>query len=196
LTEYVHRLGRTARVGRAGKSISFILPGQESEWIKLQKQKMNLGREISVEQILKLGFGGKDKFEYETRATDVQMSLERLVINGDEKYKELAKRAFSSFVRAYGTHPKEEKEWFNIKSLHLGHVAKSFGLREAPSGIGGKPIGGSEKRVKHKRVKKSEGLKTMKGPDGRGGDEFRIGGVELVEEFDEVVRRKEKRGKK
>lgn len=48
-----------------------------------------------------------------------------------------ARQGFRSHIRAYATHVKEEREVFNISELHLGHVAKSFGLREAPGGIGG-----------------------------------------------------------
>jgi ATP-dependent RNA helicase DDX31/DBP7 len=47
----------------------------------------------------------------------------------------LARKAFSSYVRAYSTHPAEEKQFFHPKSLHLGHLAKSFALREAPSSL-------------------------------------------------------------
>jgi ATP-dependent RNA helicase DDX31/DBP7 len=47
----------------------------------------------------------------------------------------LARRAFSSYIRAYSTHPLEEKKFFHPKSLHLGHLAKSFALREAPGAL-------------------------------------------------------------
>ena len=40
--------------------------------------------------------------------------------------------AYQSFVRAYATYPSSLKHIFHIKNLHLGHVAKSFALREAP----------------------------------------------------------------
>ena len=40
--------------------------------------------------------------------------------------------AYQSFVRAYATYPSNLKHIFHVKNLHLGHVAKSFGLREAP----------------------------------------------------------------
>ena len=39
-------------------------------------------------------------------------------------------------MRAYSTHPVEEKAFFHPKTLHLGHVAKSFALRETPSSLG------------------------------------------------------------
>ncbi|KAF3766902.1 hypothetical protein M406DRAFT_61004 [Cryphonectria parasitica EP155] len=48
-----------------------------------------------------------------------------------------ARQGFRSHIRAYATHVKEERDVFDITQLHLGHVAKSFGLREAPGGIGG-----------------------------------------------------------
>lgn len=48
-----------------------------------------------------------------------------------------ARQAFRSHIRAYATHVKDERHVFDIQQLHLGHIAKSYGLREAPGGIGG-----------------------------------------------------------
>jgi ATP-dependent RNA helicase DDX31/DBP7 len=48
----------------------------------------------------------------------------------------LARTAFASQIRAYATHPNVEKAIFHVKNIHLGHLAKSFGLREAPTGLG------------------------------------------------------------
>ncbi len=45
----------------------------------------------------------------------------------------LARAAFTSFVRAYATHEKSTRHIFHPRSLHLGHAAKAFGLREPPS---------------------------------------------------------------
>lgn len=47
--------------------------------------------------------------------------------------KNLAKDAFRSWVRAYTAHRGELKQIFMVKKLHLGHVAKSFALKEQPS---------------------------------------------------------------
>jgi len=49
----------------------------------------------------------------------------------------MARKAFASHLRAYATHPSEEKHIFHIRHLHLGHLAKSFALREAPGTISG-----------------------------------------------------------
>jgi ATP-dependent RNA helicase DDX31/DBP7 len=38
-------------------------------------------------------------------------------------------------MRAYATHPSDEKHIFHVRHLHIGHLAKSFALREAPAAI-------------------------------------------------------------
>jgi ATP-dependent RNA helicase DDX31/DBP7 len=63
----------------------------------------------------------------------------------------IARGAFWAFVKSYATHPSSEKYIFHIKNLHLGHIAKSFALREAPSDI---------PQPKKKRAKASIGKKT------------------------------------
>lgn len=40
-------------------------------------------------------------------------------------------------MRAYATHPSNEKHMFHIRHLHIGHLAKAFALRDAPSAVGG-----------------------------------------------------------
>lgn len=47
----------------------------------------------------------------------------------------LSLAALQSFIRAYATYPRELKHIFHVRSLHLGHVAKSFGLRDAPKNL-------------------------------------------------------------
>lgn len=59
----------------------------------------------------------------------------------DDPLLEAARQAFKSHVRAYATHVKEERGYFDKGQLHLGHMAKAFGLREAPGGIGGGVVG-------------------------------------------------------
>lgn len=38
-------------------------------------------------------------------------------------------------MRAYATHPSNEKHIFHVRHLHIGHLAKAFALREAPKTI-------------------------------------------------------------
>ncbi|WWC68063.1 uncharacterized protein I206_101982 [Kwoniella pini CBS 10737] len=136
--EYVHRVGRTARAGKGGEAWAFIAQN-EIEWVPWVENKMGNAEgsksgvklsQVGVEDVLRKGFGGKG-WEFEGRATEVQLGFERWVLDGEQNAA-LARRAFSSFIRAYSTHPLEEKKFFHIKSIHLGHLAKSFALREAP----------------------------------------------------------------
>lgn len=49
-----------------------------------------------------------------------------------------------SHIRAYATHPSNEKDLFHIRFLHLGHLAKSFALREAPAMVKNKARGAAD----------------------------------------------------
>lgn len=71
------------------------------------------------------------------------------------KVDELAKKAFCSWVRAYTAHRGELKRIFMIKKLHLGHVAKSFALKQQPSLVG---QSFQKQTKKRKRFEKKTGL--------------------------------------
>lgn len=68
--------------------------------------------------------------------------------------KTLASNAYCSWVRAYAAYRGELKRIFMIKKLHLGHVAKSFALKEQPSLVG-KSF--TKQIKKRKRDEKSKG---------------------------------------
>ena len=52
----------------------------------------------------------------------------------------LARKAYLSFLRSYSCYSSDMKRIFHLKNLHIGHVAKSFGLREAPKDISGNDL--------------------------------------------------------
>lgn len=92
INEYVHRVGRTARVGRGGESWAFV-EDHEKGWVDWVEAGMsNKGdqvqlRQVAVEDVLRRGFGGgsaKSHIEYEARATQVQLAFERWVLESDE----------------------------------------------------------------------------------------------------------------
>ena len=49
------------------------------------------------------------------------------------RIKQLSVEAYCSYIRSYSAYPTELKPIFHVKKLHLGHLAKSFGIREKPS---------------------------------------------------------------
>ena len=93
--EYVHRVGRTARAGKGGEAWAFVGPA-EAGWVKWVEEKMGTASdvavkgakssvrlsEVGVDDVLRKGFGGTG-YEFESRATDVQLAFERWVLAED-----------------------------------------------------------------------------------------------------------------
>uniref|UniRef100_A0A8C5P1U0 ATP-dependent RNA helicase n=1 Tax=Jaculus jaculus TaxID=51337 RepID=A0A8C5P1U0_JACJA len=161
--EYIHRVGRTARIGCHGSSLLVLAPSEAEYVNSLASHKINLS-EIKMEDILSV-LTRDDCFkktqsenqqshdvgpqEIRERATVLQTVFEDYV-HSSERTVSWAKKALQSFIRAYSTYPRELKPIFHVRSLHLGHVAKSFGLRDAPSNLG---VMSTKKRKAHlKRI--------------------------------------------
>ncbi|XP_045323309.1 probable ATP-dependent RNA helicase DDX31 isoform X4 [Leopardus geoffroyi] len=147
--EYIHRIGRTARIGCHGSSLLILAPSEAEYVNSLASHKINVS-EIHVEDILSVltrdgclkgSRRGTQKSraagpqEIRQRATVLQTVFEDYV-HSSERRVSWAKKALQSFIRAYATYPRELKHIFHVRSLHLGHVAKSFGLRDAPQNLG------------------------------------------------------------
>ncbi|XP_053180755.1 probable ATP-dependent RNA helicase DDX31, partial [Scomber japonicus] len=147
--EYVHRVGRTARIGGKGSGLLFLTPAETAYITELANHNISLS-EMKLSDILSSlmlddTYKGRGKYhskssskalEQETRerATVLQTEFENFV-HSDSESVQTAKKALQSFLRSYTAYPSQLKHIFHIRSLHLGHTAKSFGLRDAPQGL-------------------------------------------------------------
>ena len=141
-SDHLHRIGRTARAGKAGRAMILLTPGPEEGYVSILKEVYRDGGRGLVRhdanELLRKGFGSTGLgagADWESRATEWQLEIERRVVQ-DPRMAEMARRAFQSHVRAYATHVAAERAMFNIANLHLGHWAKAFALRERPGGMG------------------------------------------------------------
>lgn len=131
--EYVHRVGRTARLGHAGEALLMIQPAEKGYIGHLKEQGVTLAEE-SLSSALDRTLGVDAKagkglpIERHHGAFRLQREIMEIV-ESDKGLRGMAETAFRSYVRAYATHSTELKPFFNVKSLHLGHVAHSFALK-------------------------------------------------------------------
>lgn len=146
--DHLHRIGRTARLGNKGSSYLFLLPGIEEGYVDGKIRVVHPEGSIRItnyETILQNAFGDSSEIKnsdpkskqgkWDMHATTWHLDIERWLLE-DAASHESAKQAFTSHIRAYATHLSSEKTFFNVKTLHLGHLAKSFGLREPPKKLG------------------------------------------------------------
>ncbi|CAG5088024.1 Oidioi.mRNA.OKI2018_I69.PAR.g11706.t1.cds [Oikopleura dioica] len=132
--EYVQRVGRTARKGDTGQSLLFLLPTEVGFLSAVAAVGAGQWDQSDVEDILKVVFSNKKNSEQQMReeAAAFQNEIEEYISQNDS-LRELAIEGYCSFIRSYAAYPSELKPIFHIKKLHLGHIAKSFGIRDKPT---------------------------------------------------------------
>ncbi|KAK1334030.1 hypothetical protein QTO34_005029 [Cnephaeus nilssonii] len=162
--EYIHRIGRTARIGCHGSSLLFLAPSEAEYVSSLASHKINTS-EMKMEDILSVltrddsfqarrGGGQQPQAvgpqETQERATVLQTVFEDYV-HSCEGTVAWAKRVLHPGLRDL---PRSLKHIFHIRLLHLGHVAKSFGLRDAPQNLGGSAVKKRKVNVKRPDLRK------------------------------------------
>ncbi|KAF9243810.1 DEAD-domain-containing protein [Melanogaster broomeanus] len=135
--DYIHRVGRTARAGKVGKSLLFLLESELGFLRYLKNAKVPLNEfTFPVERI-----------------ANVQSQLEKL-LQKNYFLHQSARDGFRSYLQAYASY--SLKKIFDINALDLAKVGKSFGFAVPPRisiNIGG----GSGKSSSGKKRRRDEG---------------------------------------
>lgn len=143
--DYVHRIGRTARAGSSGSATIFLTPAEIDFVRMLESRRIRIKQESMDDVLGKLLTPLCKHNSAYAAAVALQNEFENLLLE-ETKLRGKAMKAYTSWIRFYSTYPRDMREVFNRKELHLGHYAKSFALRESPQRIGGmdKKLRGNE----------------------------------------------------
>jgi ATP-dependent RNA helicase DDX31/DBP7 len=136
-SDYIHRIGRTARCGLAGSALLFVLPSEQLYLNLLSSYGLSLeplSSQSMFQEIAKEipGINPKKFKNYDEIASVVIQKTIESMIDGNKLLLLSAIQAYNSFLRAYTTHSADSKGIFRLNLVHLGHLAKSFGLKEKP----------------------------------------------------------------
>ncbi|KAE9410799.1 DEAD-domain-containing protein [Gymnopus androsaceus JB14] len=111
--DYIHRVGRTARAGKVGKSLLFLLDSELGFLRYLKEAKVPLN-EFSFPQ---------------ERILNIQSQLEKL-LSKNYYLHQSAKDGFRSYLQAYASY--SLKKIFDVNALDLAKVGKAFGFAVPP----------------------------------------------------------------
>lgn len=110
---FVHRVGRTARMGRQGSAIVFLLPKEEAYVEFLRIRRVPLQERTCPDDV-----------------SDVIPQI-RSAAKKDRDIMEKGMRAFVSYIRAYKEH--HCSYIFRWKELEIGKLGMGFGLLQLPA---------------------------------------------------------------
>lgn len=111
--DYIHRVGRTARGGKHGRSLLFLLPS-----------------ELGFLRFLKVAKVPLNEYTFPpNKIANVQNQLEKL-ISKNYYLHQSAKEGYRSYIQAYGSY--SLKRIYDIHQLDLAKVAKAFGFAVPP----------------------------------------------------------------
>jgi ATP-dependent RNA helicase DDX55/SPB4 len=113
-TSFVHRCGRTARIGNEGNALLFLMPNEET-YIPF----LSLNQKVPVEQFQ----------DFLQPVSNMTGKLRKLALK-DRDILEKGMRAFVSYVQSYNKH--ECRLIFSVKELDFGLLANGFGLLQMP----------------------------------------------------------------
>ncbi|KAH8386864.1 hypothetical protein KR093_003117, partial [Drosophila rubida] len=130
--DFVHRVGRTARAGRRGRAVLFLAPSEAQFVRHLENKRIRIQQADMYSYLNALVPRDPEARNVQEAASNLQHKFQSL-LEDDRELNDKSCKAFVSWMKFYSTFPKELKSIFNVRVAHMGHFAKSFALKEAPS---------------------------------------------------------------
>jgi len=112
--DYIHRVGRTARMNSKGEAALILTPSQEKAFISLVE-----GRHIPIKKI----------WIDPGKMTSIRRKLYNLMAPFPQ-LREFAQRSFVAYVRAISA--MRLKDVFDVTTIHFDELASSYGLETTP----------------------------------------------------------------
>ena len=143
-SEYIHRVGRTARGSSTqGRALLFLLESELGFLHYLKKSKIPL-----------------NEYEFpESKLANITSQFEKLV---ERNYflNQSARESYRSYIQSYASH--SHKDIFNVHDLDLQKLARSFGLAVPPRVNLNVKLGGKNSRKRNKLAGPVKGVKRAK----------------------------------
>ncbi|CCF58318.1 hypothetical protein KAFR_0E01640 [Kazachstania africana CBS 2517] len=111
---YIHRVGRTGRYGKKGKSLIMLTPQEQEGFLNRLKSRNIEPEKLTIKQ---------------SKKKSIKPQLQSLLFK-DPELKYLAQKAFISYVRSI--YIQKDKEVFHFEELPTEDFARSLGLPGAP----------------------------------------------------------------
>jgi len=133
--EYLHRVGRTARIGKQGNALLFLQPSEIGFLDFLRQRGLQNLRELTPQQLIgalpRCGGSPPELTYVRDLATFMSAGLMSHV-GSCAPLAAQARSALTASLRSYRSFSRDLRPFFPADQLHTGHLAASFGLREAP----------------------------------------------------------------